>query len=130
MSASDLLRQGGEWLGVARSWLQWHTRNGSRVAWGSNTALEPPLTVRQVEELAAYVAASVYDALTAERAAHERTRNVASKALREIAIWSQELQDRMEAMPDGCLRQWRGCIAIAEQALAALDAGADAGGGE
>jgi hypothetical protein len=54
----DLLKQGGEWLGAARRWLQWNTHNGDRVTWGSEEVLHPPLTVRQVEELAAHVAAA------------------------------------------------------------------------
>jgi hypothetical protein len=54
----DLLKQGGEWLGAARRWLQWNTNNVDRVTWGSEDVLQPPFTVRQVEELAAHAAAA------------------------------------------------------------------------
>lgn len=39
------------------------------------------------------------------------------KALREISIWTQESQDRAEKENMG-IRLWRGCVAIAEAALA------------
>lgn len=55
---ADLLREGGPWLGAARSWLQWNKRNGSDVTWGSGDVLQPPFTVREVESLAADVAAA------------------------------------------------------------------------
>jgi hypothetical protein len=58
MTASELLRQGGEWLGAARSWMQRQARNGERVTWGSDDVLETSLSVRDVEELAADVAAA------------------------------------------------------------------------
>lgn len=54
----ELLRKGGEWLGEARAWLQRHKLNGSRVTWGSQDELQPPMTVRDVEEVAAYAAAA------------------------------------------------------------------------
>ena len=49
-------KQGGKWLGAARTWLQWHTRNGESVTWGSQDVIEPQMTVKMVEELAANVA--------------------------------------------------------------------------
>jgi hypothetical protein len=55
---SDLLREGGPWLGAARSWLRRHKCNGSSVTWGSDEELRPPFTVREIEELAADVAAA------------------------------------------------------------------------
>lgn len=57
-SARELLAHGGEWLGAARSWLQWHARNGSDVTWGSRDALEKTFTVAEIEDLAATVAAA------------------------------------------------------------------------
>jgi hypothetical protein len=57
----DLKRQGGRWLGEARGWLQWNTRNGDRVTWGSDDVIQPPLTVRDIEDLAAHVAAAAIE---------------------------------------------------------------------
>lgn len=57
-TAAELSRRGGEWLGAAREWLQWNTRNGDRVTWGSGDLIEPQLSVRQIEDLAAEVAAA------------------------------------------------------------------------
>ena len=53
---SEYTKMGGEWLGAARSWVQWNCRNGNSVTWGSGDVLSPPLTIRQVEDLAARVA--------------------------------------------------------------------------
>ena len=55
----DVLRQGGKWLGMARSWVQSHKLNGDKVTWGSNDVLNPPMTIREVEEVCAYAVASV-----------------------------------------------------------------------
>jgi hypothetical protein len=60
----DLMQQGGEWLAAARRWLQWHTKNGEHVHWGSHDEIQPTMTVKMVEELAADVAAA---AINAER---------------------------------------------------------------
>jgi len=54
----ELYKKGGKWLGAARTWLQWNTKNGDRVTWGSNDVIEPHLTVKQIEDLAAHVAAA------------------------------------------------------------------------
>lgn len=54
----ELYKKGGKWLGAARSWLQSNTHNGDRVTWGSLDILEPHLTVRQMEDFAAHVAAA------------------------------------------------------------------------
>ena len=56
--ASDLKGKAGKWRAAARSWLQWHTKNGDRVIWGSNDVIEPHMTVRMIEDLAADVAAA------------------------------------------------------------------------
>jgi len=60
----ELLRKGGKWLAAARSWLQWHRRNGSTIIWGSDEVLLPHFNARDVQELAADVAAA---AINAER---------------------------------------------------------------
>ena len=57
--ASDLKRKGGNWLGAAREWMQWKKINGSDVTWNSDDELRPTMTVRDVEDLAAHVAAAV-----------------------------------------------------------------------
>ena len=31
----ELYKNGGEWLGAARSWAQWHIRDGDRLCWDS-----------------------------------------------------------------------------------------------
>lgn len=57
-------RGGGKWLGAVRSWMQWHTKNGDRVTWGSAEILVPNLTVRDVEDIALHAAAAArYEAL-------------------------------------------------------------------
>lgn len=56
--AQELLRQGGEFMGEAHSWLQRKKLNGSTVTWGSQDVLQPPMTVSDVEEVAAYAAAA------------------------------------------------------------------------
>lgn len=61
------IKQGGKWLGAARSWLQWHTRNGDSVTWGSNDVIEPHLTVKMIEELAADVAEAAVEEETGKQ---------------------------------------------------------------
>jgi len=58
VTAFDLQKRGGEWLGAARSWLQRHTRNGEDVTWGSGDIVEKRFSVREIEDLAADVAAA------------------------------------------------------------------------
>lgn len=48
----DTSIRSGAHLGVTRSWLQHHKLNGDSVTWGSREALRPPMTVREVEEVA------------------------------------------------------------------------------
>ena len=57
----DLKRSGGRWLGAAREWLQWNTVNGDRATWGSDDAVQPQLTVRDIEDLAAHVAVAAIE---------------------------------------------------------------------
>lgn len=58
VTAFDLMKRGGEWLGAARSWLQRHARNGDRVTWGSDDTIEHRFSVREIEDMAAEVAAA------------------------------------------------------------------------
>lgn len=57
----EAMKKGGDWLGAARSWLQRHKLNGSRVTWGSQEELQPPMTVRDVEEVTLCAAAAERD---------------------------------------------------------------------
>jgi hypothetical protein len=54
----ELKRKGGKWLGTARSWMQSNAYNGDRVIWGSSEVLVPHMTVKDLEDLAAHVAAA------------------------------------------------------------------------
>jgi hypothetical protein len=47
----ELLNEGGEWIGAARTYLQKNIPFGDRVGWGSKTHLS--VTVEQLEEIAA-----------------------------------------------------------------------------
>lgn len=64
----ELEKTGGKWLAAARNWLQCHRINGSSVIWGSGEVLRPHFTVKDIEELAAAVAAA---AINEERARNE-----------------------------------------------------------
>lgn len=57
--ALELMKKGGAWLGRVRDWMQRRKRNGETVTWGSDEALVPPVTVRELEEVAALSAAEV-----------------------------------------------------------------------
>lgn len=85
----QLRREGGAWLGAARSWLQWHTRNGDRVTWGSTDAVDKTFTVRDVEELAAEVAAAAMNsrppAAAPPSAPQEGLFKEGARAMREFA---------------------------------------------
>uniref|UniRef100_A0A6H1ZBW9 Uncharacterized protein n=1 Tax=viral metagenome TaxID=1070528 RepID=A0A6H1ZBW9_9ZZZZ len=76
VTALELMRRGGTWLGAVRNRIKWMRcfGNGESVTWGSTDVLEPPLMIREIEELAAEAAAAVMneasDILDAERAAH------------------------------------------------------------
>lgn len=74
----QLLKRGGRFLGAARSWIQWHKHNGSDVTWGSRDELSPPMTVREVEDLAAEVASAHEEERFRE---YENALRLAQKAL-------------------------------------------------
>jgi hypothetical protein len=71
--AFQLMREGGEWLGALRERVKCKRcfGNGCDITWGSDELLDPPLTMREVEELGAEAAAA---AINEERAAHAKTR--------------------------------------------------------
>lgn len=58
ITAYNLLQAGGHWLGATRAWMQIHKHNGSTVTWDSAEVLQPPMTVRDVEAVAAEAAAA------------------------------------------------------------------------
>jgi hypothetical protein len=89
----ELMRRGGEWLGVARNWIQWNCRNGESVTWGSRDVLERSFTVADIEQIAAKVAASAMKPQPNEarlsvhlkaRWAAERERDEAKARVREL----------------------------------------------
>lgn len=51
---SEFTKNGGAWLGAARSWIQWNCSNGSSVTWGSDEILQfrRNFTPAVVEEIA------------------------------------------------------------------------------
>ena len=55
----DVMKEGGNWLGATREYLQCHAVQGSDLIWGSEMQVRG-LTVREIEELAA-------DAVAADR---------------------------------------------------------------
>jgi hypothetical protein len=60
LTKDEFKKQGGEWLGKARSWMQWNCINGDSVIWGSEERLNPPLSVKQLEEVAGEAAYAEY----------------------------------------------------------------------
>jgi len=57
VTMDDVMKTGGEWLGVARSWIQFHFINGSDVTWGSQDLLRGhDVRVCDIEQLAAKIA--------------------------------------------------------------------------
>lgn len=59
MELHEFKKKGGEWLGAARTWIQWNCINGSHVTWNSDEALRTthgPLNVKDVESIAAEAA--------------------------------------------------------------------------
>lgn len=59
-----LAKHGGEWLGIARSWIQWNAHNGDTVTWGSDETLQlRSISVREIEMLAAKIAANIINNL-------------------------------------------------------------------
>lgn len=67
----DLKLSGGVHYSEARSWLQQNVAQGDNLTWGSEDKVH--LTVRQVEEIACYVAAAVLNNLDGYK--HSETGN-------------------------------------------------------
>ena len=94
-TADEVRKAGGDWIGAARNWLQWHTRNGEHVTWGSEDVLEPPMTVRQVEDIAACAVAADRNKRTAD--ADEKKR-IADALMAEGAQKIEELRQERDAL--------------------------------
>ena len=62
----DLKKQGGVWLGAARSWMQHNLVRGDSVEWGSHECLAD-MTPAKIEDLAATVAAAVMNELEKQK---------------------------------------------------------------
>ena len=56
----ELMKTGGVWLGAVRTYIQHNFIDGDRLNWSSEEELRPHITMKQLQEIAAYVAASVY----------------------------------------------------------------------
>lgn len=89
---SDYTKNGGKWLAACRTWIQNHCINGSSVIWGSDTALQPPITAHRVEEMAAAVA----DAANAEADELRRQLNESRKKCIELEGQVKKLRDEIE----------------------------------
>jgi hypothetical protein len=62
LTKEEFKNHGGEWLGSARSWIQWNCINGSDVIWGSDDILRrsKQFTVKDLEEIAGNAAYAEY----------------------------------------------------------------------
>lgn len=79
ITAYALARKGGVWLGAARSWIQTRFMNGDSVTWGSHDVLQPrfgPITVADIEEVAALAAAGALNEQAEKLARTNRIENV------------------------------------------------------
>jgi hypothetical protein len=71
------------------------------------------------EEWSGAVSGKFARQLECELTAAQEKLKVAEDALEDIARWDQETQDKAEA-GGYSVNLWRGCVAVAKQALAAL----------
>ena len=109
-----LARQGGAWLGAARTWMQTRFKNGERVTWGSNDPLEgAPVTVADIEAVAACAAAAALNDPPRDSIAGERREryDAALISLRAILIalpvnrdW---LDPQVEAVAHKLVKEWQ-----------------------
>ena len=56
ISMTKFKKNGGKWLGYIRMWIQWNCIGGDNVTLGSNTVLNPPMTVAKLEDAAGSLA--------------------------------------------------------------------------
>jgi len=72
----DLWREGGDWIGAARSYLKCHTRGGDTCTWGSDTD-HLTMSVRDLELFAA-------TAVHADRGRQESLQKIIEKLERKL----------------------------------------------
>ena len=65
ITSTELKKQGGKWLAAARTWIQGNFLNGTTVTWNSMDFLNPRVTVKDIEDLAAIVAATAINEMMA-----------------------------------------------------------------
>jgi hypothetical protein len=58
-SPEELKREGGEWLAECRRWIQHNLVRGDDVTWGCTKPIKEGISVRQLEDLSAHIAAAV-----------------------------------------------------------------------
>lgn len=95
----ELKGKGGAWLGTARRWIQCRKLNGERVTWGSTEALNPPMTMREVEDLSAYVAATAENEVAKK---YEELLEAAKWALNGLEMFASEEAKRRSSTPELC----------------------------
>jgi hypothetical protein len=86
ITKEQLLHKGGSWLGAIRSWIQWNAINGSQVTWGSDEPLRftKALTVKDLEELAAEIAANALNYPPLFSTQYRRPLDPKEESLREL----------------------------------------------
>lgn len=116
-----LMEKGGEWLGAARSWLQRKKRNGESVTWSSHDVLEPPMTVLDVEEVAAEAASAAMRKQPSEELLERRLKALwkvemrLNRAMSLLASAALRLDDIYDYTPER-LAVWKeGYLAHAER---------------
>lgn len=67
VSPSSLMRHGGNWLAMARNYLQRKAHDGERLTWDSQAEVRG-LTVSDIEEMASEIASAAINEDRAERA--------------------------------------------------------------
>lgn len=89
----EILTMGGEWLGAARSWIQWSCINGSDVTWGSDDRLmfSKQLTVKDIEEFAARIAVATLEEYKQQLVTEGEV--AALKAYQNKDNWSSYIKD-------------------------------------
>lgn len=103
-TAQELLKDGGKWLGAARNWLQWHKRNGDKVTWGSDEALVPPMTVREVEEVASVAVAADRGRMLRENG--KPSKNVLDAAKKLVSLL-EDPHPGLSTWHEACENVWR-----------------------
>lgn len=122
----ELMRRGGEWLGVARGWMQRRARNGESVTWGSREALEMSVVVEDIEHLAAEVASMSMRPQPSEERLERMQRALwtADRCMQEANKTAADAQEGMVAAKD---KMWMAqdqiheAVARAKQAEATRD---------